>query len=117
MYNFRSFRNRLLILLVARRFASASILETFVKNFHIWRHWRSTGATSMASFMQEPLSFLQNVNWLQVYYFYQPTIEGLIREPVLIFYILLHMFADKIINRYIRSPRRVYLVYWDERVE
>ena len=32
MFNFRSFRTRLLILLVASKIASASILETFVKN-------------------------------------------------------------------------------------
>ena len=51
MFNFRSFRNRLLILLVASRFASASILKTFVKNnFRIWHHSRSTWGASEASF-------------------------------------------------------------------
>ena len=114
MVNFRSFRNHLLILLVASRFASASILETFVKNFRIWCHWRLTGGASYASFIQEPLSFLQNVRWLQVYNFYQPTIERLIREPVLIFHILLYMLADEVNNQYIRSLRRVNL---EKRVE
>ena len=117
MFNFRSFRNGLLILLITSRFASASISETFLENFRIWRHWQSTRGASKARFMQEPLSFLQNVHWLQVYHFYQPTIEGLIQEPVLIFHILLHVFADEINKRYIKSPRRVYLLYWDKTVE
>ena len=43
MFNSRSFRNCLLILLVASKFASASISEKFVKYFRIWHHWRSTG--------------------------------------------------------------------------
>ena len=46
----------------------------------------------------EPGLFLKNVHWLQVYTFYQPTFEQLIREPVYIFHILLHMLADKYIT-------------------
>ena len=118
VFNFGSFMNCLLILLVASRFAIASILETFVKNIFAFCATGNRQGEPLRQVLRTAVFLLQNVCWLQVYNFYQPTMIGqLTQEPVLIFHILLHMFEDEVNNRYIRGPRRVYLVYWDKRVE